>query len=706
MLFSELLLGILFYLVTTCLAFIGFPISKQIFSNNLLSYTIAKALGLVVFGYFIWLLASARILNYQSHALIFVLFTGLFIAGIFISYIIKAKSTSENIKKKEIGRPFWQQALLLEALGLLAFTLYLVLRSHNAGANGTERFMDMAMLSAASKTNYFPFIDPWYAGHTVNYYYYGSYLMSLLSNLARLPVTLTYNFALGLIYSQSLLLSGSLIYALSKSKKMAVVGAVLLTTCGTLFFANCALRTSFFHPITTCSYASSTRLYSPSYIINEIPSYSFTVGDLHAHLLALPFFLLGLLLIYAIMENDKPRLWLAPVLGLSLATSGMINAWDLISLSCLVGLTLLYKLLRAWQNEPKDTKIVTLKHWLQFGFLVLIFTWVLLWPALRSFQNPVLGLGFVPDYVKQHTLTNIQWPTPIKAEIGMWGVLLLGSGFALYRYRKNLHEHAYLLILFLLSFGIIIGVELFFIRDIYSVANPPYFRANTTFKFGYHAWSMLCILFSAGLGRVLTYKGQTSRMTTAFVYTLVAVTLSAGLVYPYAAIAQFYLSSHEPKTLNAAHWMQEQTPEDYATVQYINTHIPNRTVIAEAVGDSYTTFSRMVTYTGNSTPMGWSTHEWTWRFQGKNALHAKPGEQVETGWGAVSKVSGDTRTLYETNNALEALQLLEQYHIEYVYIGQLERTTYKNLNEQKFAELGKVVFSVGNSSLYKVSGAK
>src|SRR5581483_6230643 len=80
------------------------------------------------------------------------------------------------------------------------------------------------------------------------------------------------------------------------------------------------------------SYTNSTRFYDPSYIINEIPSYSFTVGDLHAHVLGLPFFLLNLALLFAWHKAAKPRWLLLAAMTLSLATSAMINSWDAITL--------------------------------------------------------------------------------------------------------------------------------------------------------------------------------------------------------------------------------------------------------------------------------------------------------------------------------------------------------------------------------------
>ncbi len=551
--------------------------------------------------------------------------------------------------------------------------------------------MDMALLSATGKTNYFPFVDSWYAGKPVNYYYFGAYLMSLLSNLARLPYALTYNFSLGLIYAQATLLAGGLIYAISKSKVFAFFGSVFLTSAGTVFFANCVLQ-NWLKNIPACSYASSTRLFSPSYIINEIPSYSFTVGDLHAHLLALPVFLLGLSFLYALWLSEKRQLSLLFVLIVLLGSIGLINPWDLITLTCLLLLVIFCKSL--WLMRSGDWSLA--RDWLVVLFLVMFCTFVLMWPGTRSFQNPVMGLGFAPSFVKVHKLLGSQWPTPLTAEVGMWGLFILcGVYFVSKHTAWRKMEGRFLLLLAMLSLGIIVGVELFFVRDIYSVANPMYFRANTTFKFGYHAWTMLTIATFAGLGMVVSeYKKQARWI----VWVLVGILLVSGAVYPVAAIRQFYLGGTSKLTLDGSMWMRTTSPGDLATIGYINENISKRTVIAEAVGDSYTTFSRVSTYTGQITPMGWQTHEWTWRFH-----PVMPGAvNGETGWTAVSLVAGDIKALYETESIGTAKQIISKYGIQYVYVGMLERNKYAGLNEAKFANLGRVVFSSGESLLYKI----
>lgn len=708
---SELFFAIIFYGVFTLFGAIGFPIVSRFISNRTLAYVAAKPAGLLLFGYVVWVLSYFRLLNYQNKGLIFGAFIVAVITGAYLSWRNTQIPIEQEVQKKKKGKeipayPWYKTILWLEAVTVALLIVYLFLRSYNAAINGTERFMDLALMSAAGKTDYFPFIDPWYAGKTVNYYYYGSYLMSLVSNLSNIPYALAYNITLGLVYVQSVVLSSVLVFTKTRSKMFALLAAFLVTTAGTLFYSGCVIREEVVTGAQTCTYASSTRLYTPSYIINEIPSYSFTVGDLHAHVLALPFFLFILILLYALHKQEKPPVMLMAMIGVSIASISMINAWDAITAACLLGVLLLIKIIKAGNfGIVANADRQTIKRWIIGGAITAVVGAMLIVPNLIGFQSPVLGLYFIPSYVARYALKNVQWPTPFLALLGMWGTFLITIAVILYSKRKSLlDEYTYPLILAFVSLGIIVGVEFFFVQDIYGVTNPSYFRANTTFKFGYHAWTMLSIAFSM-LAASVFYRQSHEKITFAhkWVWLPITIAIMAGLFYPYKAIKQFYLVENVAHGLDGSLWMKKEMPEDLATVKYLNdTVTDHRAVIAEAVGDSYSTFSRIATYTGMITPMGWKTHEWTWRFETEAAKKAKPGESVETGYGKVSAVAIDIQKLYETATPEESREIIDRYSIEYIYIGDMERTQYPQLQEKKIRDLGTTAFATGNSSLIKV----
>lgn len=672
----EVLSALLYYLTFSLFAAIGLPLTSRFIQNSGLAWGTAKLIGFILFGYFIWILSFFRILNYQNYLLLLILF-----------FLALASGAVFLLKFSKSAPPSFKNILTIEIISLSLYLLYLLLRSFNPSANGTEHFMDMALLTGAGKTSFFPFVDSWFAGKLVNYYYYGHYLMGLVANIGKISFGLAYNFALALIFSQSIVLSGLLVFAITKLKKYAILGGFLVAVAGTLFFAGCVTHGIFSWPPKDCSFASSTRLYTPSYIINEIPSYSFTVGNLHAHLINLPFFILTLILIYLLTLNPKPNFLNLALLSLAIATNGLANPWDLIVAASVFGVFVLWK---------------SSKRWILYGAGAILFAFLLMLPANLNFSSPVLGVGFSPAYVRAYNLYNVQYPTPILAQAGMWGLFLSSILLAFILRKKEILNNFFLVSIVLVSIGILIGIELFFIRDIYSVANPSFFRANTTFKFGYSAWVMLAIAFSvclAVISEALERKNKYLRATIMGVLGFLAI--GGGLVYPFKAVKQYYAQVGD-RQLDASVWMKKSNPDDWNVVQYINDNFDKRSVIAEAVGDSYSTFSRISTFTGMIAPMGWMTHEWTWRLDVEAAKKAMPGAPIETGWGAVSAVAQDIKLLYKTANKNEAKNIIDKYGIEYIYVGELERGLYGDINEAKLLALGSVMFKSGNSALFKV----
>ena len=59
------------------------------------------------------------------------------------------------------------------------------------------------------------------------------------------------------------------------------------------------------------------------------------------------------------------------------------------------------------------------------------------------------------------------------------------------------------------------------------------------------------------------------------------------------------------------------------------------------------------------------------------------------------------RRLYETNSWDEARSILHKYDIRYVYIGTLERSTYR-VNEAKFQQFLQAAFQSGVCVIYTV----
>ena len=132
--------------------------------------------------------------------------------------------------------------------------------------------------------------------------------------------------------------------------------------------------------------------------------------------------------------------------------------------------------------------------------------------------------------------------------------------------------------------------------------------------------------------------------------------------------------------------MKGRLISDYEAVMWLNENIKGRPVIVEAQGDSYTDYGRISANTGLPTILGWTVHEWLWR-----GSYDIPAPRIE-----------DVRLIYESDDLDETKALLEKYDVEYVYLGNLEREKYPNINDSKFESLGDVIFETRQTRIYKI----
>jgi uncharacterized membrane protein len=108
-------------------------------------------------------------------------------------------------------------------------------------------------------------------------------------------------------------------------------------------------------------------------------------------------------------------------------------------------------------------------------------------------------------------------------------------------------------------------------------------------------------------------------------------------------------------------------------------------VVAEAIGGSYSYYTRISTHSGQPTVLGWAWHEYQWRGD----------------WTAHGTREIDIMTLYESPKWDDAKAVIEMYNIRYIVVGNLERTTYK-VSETKFQQHLVVIFQAGNTTIYGV----
>jgi uncharacterized membrane protein len=309
--------------------------------------------------------------------------------------------------------------------------------------------------------------------------------------------------------------------------------------------------------------------------------------------------------------------------------------------------------------------------------------WAAAWLTLLTrpslaFKHPSVKLG-APVLALSWLAAVALFPT-----VAVFSALAFLSAMALAA-RGGDRDGLYVAALVLVGSLLVLATEFVYLRDVFE-DNPSITRMNTVFKFYFQAW----VLFSAAVPFALWWVLRRLRGSSlGLAYSALLAVLALGaLLYPAKAIAfvwdDFDASAHFDPTLDGAAWFQRDYPADFAAVRDLRL-LPGQPVIAEAVGGAYTHFARVSAYTGFRSVLGWGNHESQWR---------------PSGW--PTQVEADVNELYTTADPRRAMQLLDQYQVDYVFVGQLEREKY-GAGVDKFAQLlGAPVINEMGTLVYKV----
>lgn len=799
-----------------------------------LGYPFAKLVGLLLVSYFFWLLGSLGFLQNSVGGILFALL-------VTVALSIWAQ-TKRDQSIKETIKENWQLILFTELLFTATLFFWAWVRAQNPSIVNTEKPMEFAFLNAIGRSPSFPPLDPWLSGFAISYYYFGYVMVSVLARLAMVREAMAFNLGMAWLFAGTITGAFGVIYDLvvlsrvnggqptvnsGQSRKIglpvtiAVIGALAIGLAGNLqiilevahangigsaeLWETLDIRDINTPPVMTETpryettgwwWWRSSRVINEYHLdgrnetglnpIAEVPSFSFSLGDVHPHVLALPYAFLGIAtaLVWFLRKDDKgislknPFFWLTALIvgGLS-----FLNTWDvLVHLFLLVGAIGLTRWRRdgRWSGEivqnsvfaaiafggvayllylpfyigfssqagapfilPMLMRPTRLAHFLViFGMPLLVITLLIgtlvvqqrfrFWQrGLATAVGLVVGLfglmafmGFVigvADFGRIAALANelnielanngggsigtsiaaiIKLLPPILAArisyplVTLLLAFLIGgtvmiasdkftdSANHLTAQRDSVAQNGvsplpFVMLLILTGALLTIGPEFVYLRDQFGQ------RLNTIFKFYYQAWSLFGIAAAVGL----YILGQRTRIVSA-VATVGYLTLLAGsLLFPYYMIRWADASYTDKPTLDGLAFVSVYNSPEYDAIRWLQTEIDGTPVILEAVGGAYSDYGRVAARTGLPTLLGWANHERQWR----GADHPEPGARDPI-----------VRQIYEQPDWFGVSDLLDQYNIDYVYVGSLERSEYGEQGLQKFAENMEVAFQNEMVTIY------
>ena len=497
--------------------------------------------------------------------------------------------------------------------------------------------------------------------------------------------------------------------------------------------------------------------------LREFPFFSFVSGDLHAHWMAIPFNLLALALLLDLCRSDYSLdgwFWrLHPLRFITTAVVigavGFVELWDLpaflfllmvvglgwnflkegrlnlavvrraagfalpVSLIAVVAFLPFYLGLRSVSDglqpleavhsapwAPLETTITQPHHfiyaWLPFAWLALAFFVAAIARWRLSLSRVLLAM------------------VPALLPLAVWSVLVLGrrgfSGFgeeiatrganwvtmlmlvslltlvALAYIRQAADEQVqedrksslFALLISGTAFLLLLGAELFWVQDPYGL------RFNTLFRLGYQAWIFLSIGTAFGLYYVLSswrVKSALSLVGRLGWGIATLVILLAALVYPVPATFWRTSEFRNSQTLDGLALSNHFNPDEGESIDWLGENVKGSAVVLEAVGDDYQADQgRVSSRTGLPTILSWPGHEERWRGS-KQPLEGRA-EAVEK--------------IYKTLDIGEAKAILEDFNVEYVYVGRFEREKYGEQGLSKFEQFMTVVFQNDAATIYQM----
>lgn len=442
---------LIWWLVLQLIGLAALPLAFRLFRRLPdRGYAFARPLGLLLVGYVFWLSSSLGLLRNTWGGILISLVV---VLGLSWLAYDRWPGKDDGARLLTWLRGHLGLVVVVELLFAVSLVGWAWIRgfSPDLMTAGGEKFMEIAFINAILRSEVFPPLDPWLSGFSISYYYFGYVMTALLSRFSGVPATSA--FTLGIAHLFALTVTGAFgaaynLVQVAREKEGRGKWAIGYGLLGTTFVALMgnleglleAMRSkglgseafwkwidvpdlwergraigSWFPGIDWWWWRASRVIRDldlqgrPIGIqpIDEFPYFSFILGDMHPHVLGLPFVLLAVALAFNLFRGRGRPSWPETVL-LALALGGLffLNAWDF---PIYLGLTLLAYAARRYREFDGASETF--------------------WKDLGVVAGSLLGLGvlfYLPFYVGFRSqvggiLPNLLFPTRLHQYLIMFG---------------------------------------------------------------------------------------------------------------------------------------------------------------------------------------------------------------------------------------------------------------------------------------------
>ena len=642
--------------------------------------SVARPIGLLATVWLAWFPASLGLVPFSTSLLASVVLVAM-LAGWAVS-----------LRRRLIDRHWLRAMAVSELAGVAAFAAIVWLHGFTPSLVGTEKPMDIAFLSSSARAIAMPPPDPWFAGQPINYYYLGYVVLGSVSRLGGVAPTSAFTLGLATVFSMTLVAAGGVAFNAVRprlGRRAAVaacaVAAFAVVVAGNLYAPLALIRNGratldafwWDKAVGIGWRASRVVCDGPRVLndcrppsvetINEFPFFSVLLGDLHPHLMALPYTLVALALALGVASRADTTV--RPPEIARLACSGALvgalyamNSWDFPTYLTILAAAALFR----WSPDIRRggamaavIVITAVAAWAPFfvryapptgstangGVPILsrLAATIGFWPGERTSVGEYLTIFGIP-YLVALALLTAEW-IDLSGHVSVersWylgpgvavtvGAIMLGApvwivcGYPLIasvvrlRLRHDRSPATFATALFAVGFALSMIVEIFYLRDVFES------RMNTLFKVYYQVWVLFAV--AAALAVPCLWQRAAAPAAKAVFAVVSAACLLAMSAYP--AVASWQWTDHfsQWQGIDGIAYLRAADPDELGAIRWLQAHATTNDRLLEAAGCSYEPngqmpFNRASAYSGVPTLIGWgNNHQPQWR-AGQPALLAE-----------------------------------------------------------------------------------
>ena len=411
------------------LGLVCLPLTVTVFHNLPdRGWAFMKAVGLVVLAFCVWL--PLMTLQFLPYSQLFILAVLLLIIVCNALAFMRTRNAIMKVVRVNVGYVVVTELVFLGMVFLLGW-----LRSYLPDINNYEMFMDEGFISGIMRSPHFPPADMWFAGYSINYYYYAHFTVATLAKLLGQSPSIAFNTGISMFFGLTAVnlfgvTTNIVAWArhVRKSRASAVNGdsPVLIERADTvhppLFGAIPYGFVSMVMALLLGNLASTQQWFeqhgdglpydwfNPSRVIgktiNEFPAFSFLLSCFHAHVLTLAFTILAIGLAFNLfLAPHGPdgrgfrafgERWQIPltfiIAALIIGGLFVMNGWDY---PTYMALALACFALQQWLAHDMQFRAELFTNVLIPAAILIALSFLLFIPFYRTFISPSQGIGIV-----------------------------------------------------------------------------------------------------------------------------------------------------------------------------------------------------------------------------------------------------------------------------------------------------------------------